>query len=216
MEYDVEDADIKAFTEKVLKAENRYYQEVTVTKVDGACPYGHKVGDQFKVTAMNPGGLCGSLLKSIMDSVVTLHYGGQVAWGDDPDKVGPRVCPENGKVEVELKRVERTDEGLLKTPAPFIDMTGKGYPNLDRHRIFVNVVDIANDCYWGHKEGDRFEVDPFNVGGACSLLYQQMYPYIHVLLSGTTPPWTFEENTIGGECPDVYDRLCFRLSLEKR
>ena len=50
----------------VLEKENRYYQEVTVTEVTGERPYGHKEGDQFKITTMNSDGICGSLLKSIL------------------------------------------------------------------------------------------------------------------------------------------------------
>jgi len=35
----------------IFRAENRYYQEITITNVQVECPYGHKVGDQFKMTA---------------------------------------------------------------------------------------------------------------------------------------------------------------------
>jgi hypothetical protein len=49
-------------TAAVLRAENRYYQEITITGVEGECPYGHKVGDQFKVTAMNSDNICITLL----------------------------------------------------------------------------------------------------------------------------------------------------------
>ena len=38
---------------KILKGENRFYEEVTITKVTGECPYGHKEGEQFQVTALN-------------------------------------------------------------------------------------------------------------------------------------------------------------------
>ena len=61
---------------KILKGENRFYQEVTITKVNGECPYGHREGEQFQVTALNSDGLCGSLYKAIHSPIVTLHYGG--------------------------------------------------------------------------------------------------------------------------------------------
>jgi hypothetical protein len=35
----------------IFRAENRYYQEITIANVQGECPYGYKGGDQFKVTA---------------------------------------------------------------------------------------------------------------------------------------------------------------------
>jgi uncharacterized repeat protein (TIGR04076 family) len=208
-------SEIEEFAAKILKAENRYYQEVEITKVNGECPYGHKEGEKFKVTAMNSDGLCGSLLKFILAPVVTLHYGGGLIWEKNPDAF-KGFCPEMGRVQVEVKRLQQEKPTLLKTGTQFIDMTGKGYPALDKHRVFVEVLDIAHNCYWGHKVGDRFEVDPFNVGGACCLLYGQLYSYLHVLLSGATPAWAMEEHSMSGECPDTYDRLCFRLSLEGR
>ena len=199
----------------VLQAENRYYQEVTITEVIGGCPYGHKKGDQFKITTMNSDGICGSLLKSIFFQLTTLHYGGSILWEDNAnDSSG--CCPERGKVQVAIKRVVRNEKSLLKTPYQMKDMTGKGYPALEKYKIFIEVRDIAVNCYWGHKIGDIFEVDPFNVGGACCFLYTQLYPYIHVLLSGTAPPWAWDEHTVMGECPDTYDRLAYRLFLKER
>jgi uncharacterized repeat protein (TIGR04076 family) len=199
----------------VLRAENRYYQEVTVTGVTGECPYGHRPGDQFKITTMNSDGICGSLLKSIFFPITTLHYGGSLLWEQNPD-VTQGCCPEGGKVQVAIKRVKREETTLLKTPFQMKEMTSKGYPALDKYRVFVEVRDIAVNCYWGHKIGDKFEIDPFNVGGACCFLYAQLYPYIHVLLSGTAPPWAWDEHTVMGECPDTYDRLAYRLFVKER
>ena len=199
----------------VLAAENRFYQEVTITKVTGECPYGHKEGDQFKVTCMNSDGICGSLLKSIFFPVTTLHYGGSILWEDDPE-AAQGSCPENGKVEVSIKRVKREETTLLKTPFEIKKMTGKGYPGLDKYKIMVEVHNIAVNCYWGHKVGDIFEIDPFNVAGACCFLYTQLYPYLHVLTAGISPPWAWDEHTIMGECPDTYDRLGYRLFVEER
>ncbi len=199
----------------VLQAENRYYQEVTIAEVAGECPYGHKKGDQFKITTMNSDGICGSLLKSLFFQITTLHYGGSVIWEENPN-ISKGWCPEGAKVQAAIKRVERKEQTLFKTPFEMKDMTGKGYPVLDKYRIFLEVRDIAINCYWGHKIGDIFEVDPFNVGGACCFLYAQFYPYIHALLSGSAPPWAWDERTVMGECPDTYDRLGYRLFLKER
>jgi len=199
----------------VLEKENRFYQEVTITRVNGMCPYGHREGDQFKVTTMNSDGMCGALLKSLFLPLTILHYGGTVLW-EEKGQLSSGYCPEGGRVRVAVRRVERQEKTLLKTPCPTKDMTGKGFPALDKYRTFVEVRDIAVNCYWGHKVGDVFEVDPFNVGGACCFLYTQLYPYIHVLLSGAAPPWAWDEQTVMGECPDTYDRLAYRLFLQER
>lgn len=196
--------DVNEYTERVLKLEHRYYQEVTVTTVSGLCPYGLNAGDKFRVTAMNSDGICGSLLQGIFSPLVSLHYGGSLVWEKQPGTFYGR-CLESGKVEVEVKRVEQKEPVLLQTPFTLKDMHGKGFPFLDQYRLLVEVRDIAVRCIWGHKIGDVFEVDPFNVGGACCLLYAQLYPYIHVLLSGATPGWATEEHAVSGECPDHSD-----------
>jgi uncharacterized repeat protein (TIGR04076 family) len=129
----------------VMQSANRYYQEVTVSKVTGECPYGHKEGDQFKITSMNSDGICGALLKSIFFQVVTLHYGGSLLWEKNANVSGG-CCPEGGKVQVEINRMEQKKKLLLKTPYQMKDMTGKGYPGIDKYRIFIEVYDIAVNC----------------------------------------------------------------------
>ena len=83
----------------VLEQENRYYQEVTITDVSGECPYGHKKGDQFKITTMNSDGMCGSLLKSLFTPLTILHYGGKILW-EEKEELSTGYCPEKGKVRV--------------------------------------------------------------------------------------------------------------------
>jgi len=200
---------------KILKGENCYYQEVTITKVTGECPYGHKAGEQYRATALNSDGLCGSLYKAIHASLVTLHYGGSLLWEKSPDSF-TGVCPEMEKVRVEVRRLEQKKPMRLKTKPPFKKMTGKGFPTLDKYRVMVEVLDIAHRCYWSHRVGDTFEVDPFNVGGACGLLYGQLYHFISTLLTGVTPAWASQEHSVTAVCPDTYDQLSFRMVLEER
>ena len=116
---------------KILRGENRYYQEVTITRVEGECPYGHKKGEKYRVSALNSDGLCGSLFKAVHTSITTLHYGGSLLWEKAPDTF-TGFCPEMGRVQVEGKRFEQKKPTLLKTKPPFKDMTGKGFPALDK------------------------------------------------------------------------------------
>ena len=66
--------------------ENRYYQEVAITKVCRECPFGHQEGETYKVTNCNSDGLCGALYQRIHDSIVTLHYWGSLPWEKNPDQ----------------------------------------------------------------------------------------------------------------------------------
>jgi len=200
---------------KILKGENRYCQEVTIKRIGGDCPFGHREGEKYRVTALNSDGLCGSLYKALHPYIVTLHYGGSIVWEKSGDSF-TGACPESGKVEVKVKRFEQEKPVIVKTRKPPKDMTGKGFPVIDKYKVIVEVLDIARKCYWGHRRGQKFEVDPFNVGVTCGFLYSQLYPFIQTLLSGATPSWAAEAHSVSAVCPDPYDQLSFRLYLEER
>ena len=195
--------------------ENRYRQEVSITKVTKKCPYGHTEGEKYKVSNCNYDGLCGALYASLHSSIVTLHYWGHLPWSEEPDTYRS-MCPEM-KVQVEVKRMEQEKRTFLKTQAQIRKMIGKGFPAIDKYRAFIEILDVDKVCTWGHKEGQRFEIDPFNVGGVCGFLYSKVYPYLNVLLAGVTPPWIPEgERVMSQVCPDTYNQTSYRLIVEER
>ncbi len=198
----------------IKEVENRYYQEVTISKVTGNCPYGHKEGEKYRVTSLNNDGLCGSLYHTLHAPFTTLHYGGGQPWEKDID-IFKGVCPEM-KVQVDVKRIEQETPTYLKTVKEPRDMTGKGFPGLDKYRVYLEIISIANFCFWDHKEGQRLEVDPFNIGGVCGFMYWELYHFINLLLSGGSLPWEAEENIIHGCCPDVFNQVTYRLMREER
>ncbi|KPJ55559.1 MAG: hypothetical protein AMJ42_06630 [Deltaproteobacteria bacterium DG_8] len=203
------------FIAHIIKTVNRYYQEVTITKVTGDCPYGHQKGENYKVTSVNHDGLCGSLYHAIHAPIVTLHYGGGIIWERD-ESIFKGLCPEMGKVQVEVKRFEKKDFTPLKTRTDTRNMTGKGFTSLDKYRVFVEILSIANKCMWGHKEGERYEVDPFNIGKICGFLYWEAYHFINLLFAGGSLPWEAEKNIVHGVCPDSFNQVSFRLIREER
>ena len=79
----------------VLAGINSQYEDVTITKVNGNCPYGHTVGEKHTITSMNTDGLCGSLFANIVPSVFTTHYGGGLPWEKETG-VFRGLCPEQG------------------------------------------------------------------------------------------------------------------------
>jgi uncharacterized repeat protein (TIGR04076 family) len=195
--------------------ENRYCQEVTITKVTKECPYGHTEGEKYKVSNCNNDGLCGALYTSLHDSIVTLHYWGSLPWSKEPDTY-KSMCPEMN-VQVRVKRMEQEKRTLLKTQTQTRKMIGKGLPAIDKYRAFIEILGVDKVCTWGHKEGQRFEIDPFNVGGVCGFLYKKVYPYLNVLLAGVAPPWIPEgEHIMYQVCPDSYNQTSYRLIVEER
>ena len=195
--------------------ENRYVQEVTITRVTGHCPYGHAEGEKYRVSNCNNDGLCGALYTSLHSSIITMHYWGSLPWLKEPDTYRG-ICPEMA-VEVEVKRREQEKRALLKTTASARDMTGKGFPVIDNYRAFIEIVDVDKVCAWGHRAGHRLEIDPFNAGAVCGLLYSKVYPYLNVMLAGVKLPWIPEgEHAMFSACPDSYNLTSFCLVVEER
>jgi uncharacterized repeat protein (TIGR04076 family) len=144
-----------------------------------------------------------------------MHYGGSIPWEEDPN--GFRgLCPEMGRVQVSVKRVEKEDFKFLKTRASARDMTGKGFRGLDEYKLIIEISDVANKCAWGNRAGKRYEVDPFNTGGVCGYLYTRYYDFITLFSSGASVPWEFEKDTLMSVCPDSYNQVSFSLIRQKR
>ncbi len=199
----------------VIKGINRYYSEVTITKVSGECPYGHREGEKYRTTAMNHAGICGSLWHVIQPSILALQYGGGPIWEDAPGFF-KGLCPEMGRVEVEVKCKEKGDTKTLRTEAKLRDMTGKGYPALDKYKVSVEILGVERHCLWAHRVGQTFEIDPFNIGKVCGSLYWHAHHYLEVLFRGGSFPWEAEKHIIHGACPDIYNQTIFRLIREER
>ncbi|MBW2553429.1 MAG: TIGR04076 family protein [Deltaproteobacteria bacterium] len=201
---------------EVIRAINQYHQEVTITAVAGDCPYGHRKEERFIVTTMNSDGLCGSLYQAIHPFIAALEYGGGAIWGKSEGRIRAS-CPEGGKVQVEINRKENENPmKRLKTPDKFKDMTGKGFSRLDEYKVVMEVIGIEKNCMWGHKVGDKHEIDPFNVGGICGYLFWEIYSFVNLLYTGGGMPWEGDNDIIHGTCPDPYDLLSYRLIREKR
>ncbi|MFC1671247.1 TIGR04076 family protein [Spirochaetota bacterium] len=203
------------FVRHIIETENRYYQEVKIVKVSGECPYGHKEGETYSVTNCNHDSICGALYKSIHSSIITQHYGGILPW-EKTKGLFKGLCPEEGRVQVEVKRFEKDDFTFLKTRTQAKSMLGKGFPVIEKYTHFLEIIDVANDCAWGHKEGQCFEIDPFNPGGVCGYLYARVYDFLNLYFSGADLPWEGEKNIMNSFCPDSYNLVSFRIIRKKR
>ena len=203
------------FTLNVLKKINSCYLELTIKKVNGDCPYGHKEGEQYKITSMNHDGLCGALYSGIHQFIGAVHYGGAAPW-EKENGFFQGVCPEMGKVQVEIRRREKGDISVFRTKSAVRDMTGKGFVGIDKYRVFLEILGVEGHCTWAHRAGQRFEIDPFNIGQLCGNLYWGTYRHIMLLFAGKSLPWEAEENIIHGVCPDIMNQTAFRMIRGKR
>jgi len=199
---------------RVEEAKN-WWQEVTITGVNGDCPYGHKEGEIYKVSDIKTGGLCGALYRDILDSVLITHYGGTLPW-EKNDGSFSGLCSEQGKVQVNAKKVHQDNLSASIVKPSIRDMTGKGFSAIDKYRIFVEIESVANLCNWGHRAGQRIEIDPFNSWRVCSRLFVNAFYAINVLLSEKKLHWQFEGDRVQMTCPDTYNITTYTLVREKR
>ena len=66
----------------------------TIESVKGKCDAGHRAGETFEISCINPAGLCGFFYHDIFPTLSTFQFGGAMPWwkGDTievecPDKV---------------------------------------------------------------------------------------------------------------------------------
>jgi uncharacterized repeat protein (TIGR04076 family) len=77
----------------------------TIKSVKGTCNWGHKVGDQFEVSAHDTAGMCGFFYHDIFPYIMMLQFGGgwPPEWG--PTDVVELECVDRvNAVRIELRR----------------------------------------------------------------------------------------------------------------
>ena len=81
----------------------------TVESVAGKCELGHKVGQEFIISAWSPKGICMSAFGSIYPAIRVFQYKGIFPWDEDPNVT--YVPCSDAKNQV-LFRLERQEEEL--------------------------------------------------------------------------------------------------------
>jgi uncharacterized repeat protein (TIGR04076 family) len=84
-----------------------------ITKVEGECVAGHHIGEEFDLTLFSgepnkfprTPNVCGFLYDAIFPYLVALQFGGVFPWEKDRDKF-LATCPDNRKVEIEIRRAK--------------------------------------------------------------------------------------------------------------
>ncbi len=79
-----------------------------IRNVKGNCSMGHKVGDEFEISAYNTAGLCGFFYHDIFPYIVMLQFDGRfpASWGN-PDTVQLKCMDTYNEVTIELRREKR-------------------------------------------------------------------------------------------------------------
>ena len=86
----------------------KYYDiKITLVSQLKKCPAGHRVGDEFIVGNLSPGGMCMGALSSLLPFIHTLKFGGNFFWEKKAGE-GTFCCPDPEVVNT--FRLERLGE----------------------------------------------------------------------------------------------------------
>ena len=87
----------------------RYEVVVKVVSQKGKCVYGHKVGDEWTIQRVTPGGICLGAFNSFYPFSRVLTFGGGFPYEKNPG-VTRVACPDpNNPVVFELRRGQKID-----------------------------------------------------------------------------------------------------------
>jgi len=92
------------------KDEWAYPIEITLTKGEGICAAGHKVGDKFVVAGNTEQFCCEPLcihaLASMLPKITAMRYGADLPWLKDNPDVSAHLCPDAANPHVfQLRRI---------------------------------------------------------------------------------------------------------------
>jgi uncharacterized repeat protein (TIGR04076 family) len=63
-----------------------------IVSVKGTCGAGHNVGDKFRISCWDTGGLCGFFYHDIFPNLNVMQFGGKYPWGSGDEMV--LECPD--------------------------------------------------------------------------------------------------------------------------
>ncbi len=82
-----------------------YNVAARVISQKGNCGIGHKVSDEWLITARIPERICLSAFNEILPTARILMFGGSFPWSDDPE-VATTACPDTANpLVIELRHV---------------------------------------------------------------------------------------------------------------
>lgn len=80
------------------------------------------------------------------------------------------------------------------------------------NRVECTITEVAGNCSWGHKAGDKFEVSTHDTAGMCGFFYHDIFPRLMMLQFGGAFPWG-DRDVTRVECPDRAN--CVKAELRR-
>ena len=193
--------------------------KLTVTKVEGECYHGYKIGEELILDDFThpPQYFCLGLAHALFPVIYALSFGAKFSFRDNQRSLLV-TCPDGGKLEfkAEIFDKEGKIETLPKDPdfsCQAIQNTG-GIPLSSQEppagkgpnpkKMVIEVVKAKGKCTFGYKVGDKWETQGLKcIPGFCGAAFHTAFPALFALNFGAK--FFFMENPDSLDtvtCPD--------------
>lgn len=170
---------------------------LTVTKQEGYCYHGYKVGDQFifEDFTHTPKDFCLGAAHSIFPAMYALTFGAEFPFMDNVLSL-LTTCPDGKKVEFLTELIDENGNVVSK-PKP-----AEHKPN--PKTMEIEVKETSGKCFYGYKQGDKIQVKGLKTPeGFCGAAYHMMFPVLFALNFGSRFPFMEDPNSLDTPtCPD--------------
>jgi len=172
--------------------------KMTVIRKEGDCYHGYKVGDELILDDFThpPKHFCTGLYQSAFPCAYALTFGAEFPFMDNTHSINV-TCPDGGKLEFKIEILD--DSGKVVTTPKSPDFKG---PN--PKKFLVEVYKRKGKCFYGYKEGDKFEFHGLKTPeGFCGAAYHMMFAALFALNFGAEFPFMDNPNSLNtATCPD--------------
>lgn len=185
--------------------------KLTVSKVEGECYHGYKIGDQLILDDFThpPEHFCLGLAHALFPCVYALSFGAQFPFRDNQRSILV-TCPDGGKLEFKAEIFKKDSNEIQEIPK------GPGHKGPNPKKMLVEVVKAKGKCAYGYKVGDKMEVEGLKcVPNLCGAAYHTMFPALFALNFGAK--FFFMDNPDAIDtvtCPDG-GNIVFKVSRDR-
>ncbi|HTY45482.1 MAG TPA: TIGR04076 family protein [Patescibacteria group bacterium] len=172
--------------------------KLTVTKVEGPCYHGYKIGDEIVLDDFThpPQHFCLGLAHVLFPVIYALSFGATFGFRDNQRSLLV-TCPDGGKLEfkAEVFGKDGKVEEFPKDP---------GHKGPNPKKMVIEVVKAKGKCFYGYKVGDKWETDGLKcIPGFCGAAFHTAFPALFALNFGAQFFFMPDKNSIDTvTCPD--------------
>ena len=172
--------------------------KMTVTKKEGDCYHGYNVGDEFIFEDFThpPKHFCTGIYQSAFPCAYALTFGAEFPFEDNVYSIHT-TCPDGGKMAFKTEILD--DDGKVKfKPKP------KDHKGPNPKKFIVEVYKRKGKCFYGYKEGDKFEFTGLKTpANFCGAAYHMMFAALFALNFGAKFHFMDNPNSLNtATCPD--------------